>query len=76
VAKGKWKFDKKKFAMALRLSRGRNGLRFLAKEIGVSNVTIYRLESGEHFPDVPVLIKCCQYMDVELDYFIDHKGDL
>jgi len=75
MANRKWKFDTKKFAMALELSRGRKSLRKASSLMGISSATLYRLENGQ-LPDMTTFVKCCQYMDVELDYFVDHKGDL
>lgn len=42
----------------------------LAKEIGVSNVTISRYLSGERRPQIDVAIKMANFFDVSLDYLM------
>lgn len=47
----------------------------LAKELGVSNVTISQYESGDRKPDIDTVKTIAKYFNVTTDYLLGHTTD-
>lgn len=58
----------------LRKSRGISQLK-LAMELGLSQNTISRYETGEHEADYATLIRIADYFDVSIDYLLERTND-
>jgi len=54
--------------MVVKMKRGKKSLRKAAKEIGVSNATLHRVEHG-HCPDVPAFCKFSDWLGIGMDEF-------
>lgn len=65
--------DTKKFSEMIKSKRGKQGLRALANEIGVSASTLSRIEQG-NLPDIDTYITLCEWLSVSTDFFVakDH----
>ena len=65
------KFNKEEFGNKLRSARLQNGLslEYVAKKLGKSHVSVIRYEKGEIIPDIEMVSKLCQVLDI-------YSGDL
>ena len=63
-------FDAIKLGVMIRQQRAGRSYREIAQELGtVSASTVYRLESN-HFPDMPVFTRICEWLNVSPDTFL------
>lgn len=58
----------------LRENKGYNQTQ-LAKELGISNVTVSQYESGDRKPDIDTIKKLANYFNVTTDYLLGHTTD-
>ena len=42
----------------------------LAKEIGVSRVSVARWETGESYPSISILLQLSEFFEVSVDYLL------
>jgi transcriptional regulator with XRE-family HTH domain len=43
--------------------------------VGISKVSIFRLEKGRNYPQANTLVALADYFDVSLDYLVGRSGD-
>ena len=54
----------------VRAKRGENGVRGVAKDIGISTATLSRVENGQQ-PDLNTFQKLCQWLEIDPSEFLD-----
>ena len=69
--------ERKQIAQRFREFRAKLGRRMkdLAKEIGISDVTISRYENGHQVPDSLVLRRISELTDLNIDWLLTGKGE-
>lgn len=61
--------DSAKLSEMIKSKRGKQGLRALSREIGVSASTLSRIEQG-NLPDIDTYITLCDWLGVSTDFFV------